>query len=548
MDAEAPGVRAIEIAATFGDTVVNVKHLSRPRSGRPSALTMALFAIGALGILAAALAFAHAVSIARDNDDALHRVDLRGRSAIDLRPRRPWPGLDFVVVGGIVGGMLCVAVGLARARGELESPCFRVGRGRRVEHATHAIGDESFALVSPAGDDFQLSWTDGMRGEMIIGEQVTPLEWLPRSFAIPHNARIRVEAGMSRFFVSSVAAPRATATGLRVDGTMLGFALASLAWHLALVALLHLIPDDTRGYFDDRFDGGLRRTRVSIVPPEAARRSNGGGEGPATPGDPGDPGNQRAPGGPAAPGGGREPGHEPRKLESAPRLAAAPVPPETDPDRGARARSAGILAVLADRQRPAFAEITALGGGLDLQAVRGSLAGSDSLATAAGGWGFDLSAGGPRGDGPGGPGIGKARYGTIGDGPGTGPSFAPGLGPGGPRGRIPRPPKLAVGEVLVGGGLDRNTIRRYVRQKLESIQYCYQRQLTVRPALAGTVDSEFTIDENGRVIAARTQGLGDPEVEACIAEVLRSIAFPRPHDGSLVHVRSYPFILHPAGD
>jgi hypothetical protein len=93
-------------------------------------------------------------------------------------------------------------------------------------------------------------------------------------------------------------------------------------------------------------------------------------------------------------------------------------------------------------------------------------------------------------------------------------------------------------------GIDRNLIRRYVRQRHAQIAHCYERELVVSPTLRGTASTAFTIDENGRVIEARARGLGSAPVERCLEEVLRSIQFPR---GEIIRVTSYPFTFHPVG-
>lgn len=66
-----------------------------------------------------------------------------------------------------------------------------------------------------------------------------------------------------------------------------------------------------------------------------------------------------------------------------------------------------------------------------------------------------------------------------------------------------------------------------------------------RPTLAGRLTAHFTIDGDGRVVAATADGLDDAEVEACVAGVIQAIEFPRPDGGGTVQV-NYPFEFHPA--
>ena len=63
---------------------------------------------------------------------------------------------------------------------------------------------------------------------------------------------------------------------------------------------------------------------------------------------------------------------------------------------------------------------------------------------------------------------------------------------------------------------------------------------------AGTVTVHFTINSAaGLVVTATADGLGDTEVEACVAGVIREIEFPRAEDGGPVQV-NYPFQLVPS--
>jgi len=165
-----------------------------------------------------------------------------------------------------------------------------------------------------------------------------------------------------------------------------------------------------------------------------------------------------------------------------------------------------------------------------------------------GGWGYGISGVGAGGGGTGMGTIGTGRYGTIGHGSGTGTGYGVGSGSGGMRGRRPKQPVVSIGNATAIGDLDKNTIRRYVRQKLNQIEFCYQKQLTVKPTLAGTVVTKWTIDGNGRVLAPTATGMGDRAVEECVASVIATIQFPRPAGGGIVNVTSYPFTFRPAGN
>ncbi|MCX5745331.1 MAG: AgmX/PglI C-terminal domain-containing protein [Proteobacteria bacterium] len=153
-----------------------------------------------------------------------------------------------------------------------------------------------------------------------------------------------------------------------------------------------------------------------------------------------------------------------------------------------------------------------------------------------GGFGYGRAGFGPGGGGAGSGEIGTGRYGTIGAGNGTG--YGVGGGRGGMRGRTALVPTITLETPAVDGSLDRAIIRRYIRRNTQKIQYCYEKQLLVTSTLTGTVTTQFTILPDGTVGASTAAGL-DPTVAACIAGVIKEIAFPRPTSGA-VRV-SYPF-------
>ncbi|MDB4980545.1 MAG: putative abductin-like protein, partial [Myxococcales bacterium] len=111
-----------------------------------------------------------------------------------------------------------------------------------------------------------------------------------------------------------------------------------------------------------------------------------------------------------------------------------------------------------------------------------------------------------------------------------------------------RPPSISSSGAAVRGGLDKEIVRRVVRQHLNEVRFCYSEALARNPTLAGRVVVQFTIAPTGRVIAAalQTSSLGAPAVEQCIVKATQRWEYPRPSGGGLVVV-SYPFQLMAAG-
>lgn len=147
--------------------------------------------------------------------------------------------------------------------------------------------------------------------------------------------------------------------------------------------------------------------------------------------------------------------------------------------------------------------------------------------------------------------IGTGHYGVLGHAAGTGSGdvgygIAGGTSAGGLSAHRTAAPMITFGAPLVAAGsLDKTIIRRYVRRQLDRIRYCYEKRLLARPTLTGTLTTHITIDATGHVVAATADGLGDREVEDCVAGVVKSIEFPTTGDGGVVQV-NYPFSFVPA--
>jgi hypothetical protein len=173
--------------------------------------------------------------------------------------------------------------------------------------------------------------------------------------------------------------------------------------------------------------------------------------------------------------------------------------------------------------------------------------------------GFGNSA---EGTGPGScpPGSTSCHGGTVGSGGYDGVMAGPRGGLDGGHGgtgtgvrmpaRKPGTPKITMcghsGCVHVEGDIDKAIIRRVIRARLSSFSHCYERAIQAgQPGVtAGTVNATFTIDTNGKVIAAGgTSDAGVAGIQSCVTDIVRSLQFPAVP--TFVNV-SYPFNFHAA--
>lgn len=107
------------------------------------------------------------------------------------------------------------------------------------------------------------------------------------------------------------------------------------------------------------------------------------------------------------------------------------------------------------------------------------------------------------------------------------------------------PPVVAEGQPNAQGDLDKAIIRRFVKQNLPKIRYCYEKELLAVPNLQGTVQVQFFIAPSGKVASASGAGV-NANVASCVAAVIKGIEFPKPKGGGGVQV-NYPFTFRPEG-
>jgi hypothetical protein len=561
---DAGGARAVEIAAMLDDSVVAVKHVMNPRGGKITSATYGLFGVGAFFCLLAAVGFFQGVSNASFNKKALHEwTEVEKKPLHDFRPRRISLAFDWMAFGGIATGLVAMTLGLIRYRREQDQPYFRIGTSPEVEFPTADAPAPSFALIAPSGDDFVFNFAPAaMEGEMIdeAGTSIPLSELQSQGRArqsatqagamevpIPMKSRFRVRAGAATYMIASVAQPRKHPMPLlgTLESNVMAFFVGSLVVHLGFLFLLFSIPPDPKTLSLDLLGGDGRLSRVQAAPPEEPKQEEevaeedegddqAGGTGTKMALDEGKMGKKDS---------NRQSGQYAMKKthDGDPQLARQAAMDA--------ARTSGILGAFQATQGGAFASITGTGdysSGLDDRDVYGGLLGNE-VGEMQGGWGYGVKGTGPGGGGTGWGTIGTGRYGTIGHGSGTGSGYGVGSGRGGMRGRTSRPPEVRIGNATATGDLDKNIIRRYIRKKLPQIKYCYEKQLLVKTSLAGTVTTNFTISGTGAVIAVAASGIGDSDVENCVAAAIKSIQFPKPKGGGLVNVR-YPFTFRSGGD
>jgi FHA domain len=551
-----PGARAVEVAAMFGDSVVDVKHCMDPRGGKVTPMTWGFLAGGLASLLMSATAFYVSVDTAAANKASLnYHVNVLKKPAYSHRPKQIGTGVDYAAFGGLALGLMAMTAGLARARGEKKSPYYRIGTAPGVEQPIEGAPAADFPMVAPSGDDFVFNYGAGMEGEMTVDGKSTPLAnlvsaGLARPSAstagaievpIPANAKIRARAGQTTFLVSAVNKPAKQAAPLfNIERRTAAYVAGSLAVHLGIIAFLQTIPPDDSGVnvtFDSADVTGMRTSMAEkdTVPPEPEEKDEGSA-------------GQESAGGQMA-------------FESG--MAGKPDAPNADghmriKDRGEtkqlsreqaveQAMNAGIMGSV-QQIRGGIAAVNGTAdfeSGFDTSSVYGPLIGGEGEGR--GTWGMGVTGWSTGGGCLGGDCglVGTGRYGTIGNGDRAGDGWGGRRGKGGWRGREAAVPKVDISRPEPSDGLDRAIIKRYVKRQLAQISYCYESELLVKPNLEGTVTVQFLITSSGTVSQSTGGGM-DAKVANCVSGVVKNIAFPKPTNGGNVQV-NYPFTFRAAG-
>ncbi len=142
-------------------------------------------------------------------------------------------------------------------------------------------------------------------------------------------------------------------------------------------------------------------------------------------------------------------------------------------------------------------------------------------------------------------GDGVARLTRLMDRPGqNGRPGAPGTGDLGPgRDRPDVVPHMDyTTNVRTVGGLSRNDILRVVRRHRPEVLHCYSQQLQSRPDLAGRVEVQFLVSQDGSVrssVATPAGGMTD-RVGQCVAQSVSRWSFPQTEGVTSVR---YPFVF-----
>jgi hypothetical protein len=234
--------------------------------------------------------------------------------------------------------------------------------------------------------------------------------------------------------------------------------------------------------------------------------------------------------------------------KDAPKTNARSAPRAIDPNAKDVVKRSGLLGALG-RGGGGLSTVFGSGGlGGDLKGAVGNMFGpvvGDS---------YGLGGLGIRGSGSGGGGsgetIGIGPVGTKGRGGGLG-SYGTGPGIGNLGKKSDRDVKVATGDAVVMGSIDKELIRKVIQEHASQIRYCYEQQLALNPRLQGKVSIKWIIQADGSATNPQVEGgattLENAQVHECMMSRITSWQFPKPKGGGIA-VITYPWILRASGN
>jgi hypothetical protein len=424
-----------------------------------------------------------------------------------------------------------------------------VGEDEKAEFFVPAdlLPATAFPLARVMGNDVMLSFNTNATGSLAMPDgTITALQELARgskvsrdpdfgdckTFTLPEGAIATLMFGHVGFRVRYTSRPAGfiSKASDRIDYTFLNTILLVLFVYAAMVATFHLRPKSVETSEEELYKVPDRYVQFILTRPKPQKKDLAFLEKLKSDIDDG-----------KADSAERYKGTEGKMgLKGRPDTGKRSAVKAIKPDDKEIVGNRGLLAVLGAGGPQGLSTVmggTGLGG--EMEGAIGNMFGNQ-IGNSGGFGGLGLKGTGSGGGGMGNT-IGVGRLGTSGRGGGK---FGYGTGVARIRRRGERNVNISVGRPIIMGSLSMEIIRRVIHSHRDQIKYCYSKELTRFPNLAGKVAVKFTISPKGYVTQATVSQttLRNASVERCIAEKIRTWKFPEPKGGGIVIV-NYPFIL-----
>jgi hypothetical protein len=407
-----------------------------------------------------------------------------------------------------------------------------------------ALAFERFVLLEGTGGGFVFNWPNDLplkvknaAGEVLRSEDLVESGRAPsvasegttkRQYKIGLHERVALQVGDLTFVVQYIAPAKLIPTPLfkTIDYYFTKVLTLSFLAHLFLLAAILLTPKDPTNALDDLFKNSNRFAKLLIKPVEPPKKKFEL----AMPKE----------GGKAKDEEGKFGKRNEDKKDAMASKKGAPVvdPNKKEKDRKVAFQS-GLLAALKGDKSGSVSNILGPGGlGTGINNAIGGLRGA--AAGDAGG------AGGLGTKGTGSGGGGSLGIGGFGNGKGTGALDGKGADL---TGRGKGDFQVIVGRTITKGCLSQQAVSRVINRAQSQAKYCYEKELTRNPTLAGKITTSFVIGASGDVnhIEITNSTMDSPDVEECLKRVVERLRFPPCEGGGVAEV-TYPWIFKSGGN
>ncbi|OGQ91739.1 MAG: hypothetical protein A2289_11840 [Deltaproteobacteria bacterium RIFOXYA12_FULL_58_15] len=402
---------------------------------------------------------------------------------------------------------------------------------------------EAFPLIRYVDDEYLLTFTTQMEGEVEIDGQLLPLQSLRGSAGarkdpdlegsyfvkLPENARAVVHWGGATFALRFTAPARPVPNPFfkNLDLQYINMLLLSIFFHVATIVTFMVYPYDTESLREDLFDEPDRFAKLVLEQPQETESTKNMLD----------------------------------KLKKKVEQEKQKIEEERPPDKReqlkidtkeVKKRPQKTEAQKSAEVKQKFTKMFSGSGGGGMGSILGgggggTLAGTLSNVigtTGAGSATAGLAGLGIRGGALTGGGIGTSRgiagIGTSGRLGGGGMRYGSGVNLGDRKDRN----LIGFSTPVVMGALAKEVIQKVIDQHKNQIRYCYEVQLQRKQELAGKVAMKWVIAATGAVakVLVTETTLNNSAVENCIKEKIKTWQFPAPAGGGIVEV-NYPFIF-----
>ena len=150
--------RGLRVSAMFGESLIDVQHLTPKKGSGVSCFTIVLLSVGFASLLLTSSSFFMAVETAESNAINRHHWTTELR-----RPEWRFEGqkngflYDWSTSASFILGLFSLTWGIGRLRNKPRSPFYSIGSNKNVNFTTQESSSESFTLIEPDGDDFVLN-------------------------------------------------------------------------------------------------------------------------------------------------------------------------------------------------------------------------------------------------------------------------------------------------------------------------------------------------------------------------------------------------------